>query len=191
MRIETALELRETIRDYTSKPISLDHLSQLLWAAQGKRGESGKLNAPSAGGQYPLTVFVVAHKISEIGIGIFQYKNTDHSLEQVLSGEFRQVLSEAAIGEQPWIDEAAAIIILTAHIESMNEHFTDQPPIKKRGERYVYIETGAVAQNIQLQGTALNIGMVFVGGFKNDRVKSILKLPKELEPTALLCVGNV
>ena len=121
----------------------------------------------------------------------YTYEFTDHSLEQVISGELRQEFGESAIGDQPWIYRAAAIIIITANIESMNCHFSEQSPVNKRGERYVYIETGAAAQNIQLQGTALNIGMVLVGGFDNSSVKSILKLPNELEPTALLCIGNV
>jgi hypothetical protein len=33
--------------------------------------------------------------------------------------------------------------------------------------------------------------MVLVGGFNNEAVKTILKLPPELEPSALLCFGNV
>jgi nitroreductase len=68
---------------------------------------------------------------------------------------------------------------------------TEEFRLKKHGERYNYIEVGAIAQNMQLQGVALNIGMVLVGGFNNEGVKTILKLPPELEPSALLCFGNV
>jgi len=47
-------------------------------------------------------------------------------------------------------------------------------------------ETGAIAQNIQLQETAIAVGMVLVGGFDKDIVKSTLHLPNKLEPTASL-----
>ena len=39
--LEAALSQRETKREYLDTPLSLNHLSQLLFAAQGRRG-SGK-----------------------------------------------------------------------------------------------------------------------------------------------------
>jgi nitroreductase len=106
-------------------------------------------------------------------------------------GHFSGLLENAAIGEQPWIGSAAAIVILAGNIQSMNQHFSEQPPVNMRGERYNYIEVGAVAQNMHLQGTALNLGMVLVGGFSDEAVKAILNQNSKLEPCALLCIGNV
>ena len=118
-------------------------------------------------------------------------KNSDHSIVKIETGEFSKQLEDAAIGEQPWVGNAAAIIILAGNIQSMNQHFSEQPPLNKRGERYNYIEVGAAAQNMHLQATALDIGMVLVGGFNNDKVKTILKLSPKLEPSAFICIGNV
>jgi len=191
INIESALRQRETKREFLTSPISLQNLSLLLFAAQGERGSNGKLTAPSAHEQYPMTVFVVANNVAEIEAGIYSYETANNTMQLFSKGKYGKALSNSAIGEQPWVAEAAAIIILAANIESMKNHFSAQSPINERGERYVYIETGAIAQNIQLQGTAIAVGMVLVGGFDNDIVKSILHLPNELEPTALLCVGNV
>ncbi|NYS61244.1 nitroreductase family protein [Halomonas salicampi] len=45
-------------------------------------------------------------------------------------------------------------------------------------------------QNVHLQSTALGVGCVLVAGFDDSRVKEALKLPTDLEPTALLCIGQ-
>ena len=189
--LETALRQRATKREYLDNELSLSDLSKLLFSGQGLRGDHNKLLAPSAQEQYPLSTFIVVKRVTDIEKGLYLYENSDHSLVKQENGDFSELLENAALGEQPWIHKAAAVIVLAGNINSMNQHFSTQPPLNKRGERYNYIEVGAVAQNIQLQGTVLNIGMVLVGGFDNERVKSILKLPPELEPSALLCLGNV
>jgi len=189
--LESALTQRATKREYLDNELSLSNLSQLLFSAQGLRGDDNKLFAPSAQEQYPLSTFISVNRVTDIDKGLYLYKNSDHSIIKKENGDFSELLENAALGEQPWVSKAAAVIVLAGNINSMNRHFSEQPPLNKRGERYNYIEVGAVAQNIQLQGTVLNIGMVLVGGFDNELVKTILKLPAELEPSALLCLGNV
>jgi SagB-type dehydrogenase family enzyme len=189
--LEAALSQRETKREYLDDPLSLSNLSQLLFAAQGMRGSGSKLHAPSAQEQYPLSVFIVVSRVADIAAGVYKYDNSDHFITELKKGYISGSLECLAIGEQPWVGNAAAIIVLAANIQSMNKHFAEQPPLNRRGERYCYIEVGAVAQNVQLVGTALNTGMVLVGGFDNEGVKQLLNLPPELEPSALLCLGNV
>ena len=189
--LENALRHRETKREYLDTPISLYHLSKLLYAAQGIRSDHGKLVTPSAQEQYPLSTFVVIRNVMDVAEGLYEYDNADHSLLLREEGYFSKTLEAAAIGDQAWVANAALIIVLASNIQSMNTHFAEQAPLNKRGERYCYIEVGAAAQNVQLQGTALDIGMVLVGGFDNERVKTVLNLPSELEPSALLCLGNI
>jgi SagB-type dehydrogenase family enzyme len=185
------LKNRKTQREYADSAISLENLSQLLYAGQGQKQHTSKLMAPSAQEQYPLSVFLVANRVSDIVSGLYQYDNSSHSLTTLNKGTYNRELAQAAIGDQPWVSNAAAIIVLTGNITSMNLHFANQPPLQKRGERYTYIEAGAVTQNIQLQATGLNIGMVLVAGFDNKSVIEQLALEKHLEPLALLCIGNV
>ena len=189
--VESIITQRESKREYLDTPVSLENLSRLLFAAQGMRGNGAKLVTPSAHEQYPIATYVVSRRVTGIEPGFYQYDNKSHSVDELLQGEFSTLLEKAALGEQPWIKNAAAIIVFAGNIESMNKHFADQPPLNARGERYNYIEVGAIAQNMQLQGTALDIGMVLVGGFNNTEVKDILQLPQSLEPSALVCIGNV
>jgi len=185
------LQRRETRREFSDQPITLMQLSQLLFSAQGKRPGSSKLTAPSAQEQYPLSILVVVNNISDINAGLYRYHVMQSELEHISSDKAGDQLVHAAIGDQPWIAQAAAVFVLMGNIAAMNRHFAAQPPLNQRGERYVYIEAGAAAQNIHLQATELGEGMVLVGGFDNDRIKQILNQPPELEPLALLCIGNL
>ena len=101
MSIESALDLRETKREFSGAPLSLQHLGQLLWAAQGKREGTEKLTTPSAGAQYPLSILLVASNVSGAETGIYRYNKSSHALEQVRRGEFNRRLGEAAVDYRP------------------------------------------------------------------------------------------
>src|SRR5512140_1205480 len=51
--LEQALMQRRSARSYTSPPVPLAAVSQLLWAAQGITAAGGRRTAPSAGALYP------------------------------------------------------------------------------------------------------------------------------------------
>ena len=189
--LESAILKRESIRDYLDTALALSKLSQLLFAAQGRRGSGSKLVTPSAQEQYPISLYVVSATVDDLAPGLYQYEKNDHSINRVKHGDFSTLLETAAIGEQPWIGNAAAILVLAADIRSMNQQFADQPPVNSRGERYCYIEVGAIAQNVQLMSAGLGVGMVLVGGFDNSGIKNILQLPEGIEPAAMLCIGNI
>ena len=71
----------------------------------------------------------------------------------------------------------------------MQSHFTEQPPQGRRGERYVFLEAGAMAQNITLQAQALGLGAVIVGGFDDSRVSALLQFKAPQQPVLMLCLG--
>lgn len=81
----------------------------------------------------------------------------------------RDDISNAAL-KQDFIRTAAADIIITGVYQRTAIKYGD------RAERYVHIESGAVAQNIYLQAYALDIGTVFIGAFRDDSLKSVMDL---------------
>lgn len=186
----SCIENRRSIREYTTTPISISSLSQLLWAAQGITGPDKKRATPSAGGLYPLHLHVLVRRVSELEPGIYEYQCNSHSLKLLDSGAPEAAIQDAGIGDQPWLGEAGVIIGVAAKLEDSVKHFELQPPQGERGTRYVYMESGALAQNVQLQGTALGLGCVLVAGFDDEKAKEALRLPSDLEPTALLCIGQ-
>lgn len=183
------IEARRSVREYTEAPLTIGVLSQLLWAAQGVTGPGQKRATPSAGGLYPLHLQIVVQRVSGLEPGTYEYMTNSHSLKLVGDRIPSETMHELGIGDQPWLKEAAIVIGVTAKCEDAVRHFERQPPQGERGARYVYMETGALAQNVHLQSTALGLGCVLVAGFDDSRAREALRLPPGMEPTALLCIG--
>ncbi len=176
--IEEGILERRSIREYSKKNLSLEEISQILWAAQGiTYREKGFRTAPSAGALYPMEVYIVTKE------GIYHYDPWTHSLEQKYAGDIRKNLSKAALGQE-WVREAPVVIIITAVFERTKKKYGE------RGERYVYMEAGHVAQNIYLQCVTLDLGTTVVGAFYDDEVQNVLKLPSDHEPIYIMPVGH-
>ncbi len=54
-----ALSARRSQREFTTEPVNELEISQLLWAAQGITADWGGRTAPSAGGLYPLELYLL------------------------------------------------------------------------------------------------------------------------------------
>ena len=51
------------------------------------------------------------------------------------------------------------------------------------------LEAGHIAQNIQLQAVSVGLGAVPIGAFDIRRIGKICRLPRDLEPLLIVCVG--
>ena len=162
--IEEALLNRRSVRQFSSEPLTLEEVSQLVWAAQGITDPRGLRTAPSAGALYPLELYVVVGNIEDLTEGVYRYSPQEHELEKVLDGDLRADLSEAAMG-QASVRGAAVDIVITAVYERTTVQYGD------RGIRYVHLEAGHAAQNLCLQATAMDLGIVTAGAFSDDQVK--------------------
>ncbi len=182
LSLEETLNKRRTVRSYTSRPISLEDLSQLLWACQGSTSPDGKRTAPSAGALYPLEVFAVVGNVKDIEAGIYRYIPKSHSLQLVIKGEYRRSLASAALGQEQIIT-ASVNILISAIYERLSWKYGD------RSVRYTHIEVGHAAQNILLQAQSLGLGICPIGAFNDDKVKNVLQLNEE-QPIYILTVGS-
>ncbi len=182
--VEAALLKRRSVRDYTAEPLTLQEVSQLLWAAQGITDPRGFRPAPSAGATHPLEILLVVGDVTNLAQGVYRYLPHQHKLVKVLEGDVRAELARAALG-QAWVREGAINIIITAIYERTTRGYGD------RGIRYVHMEVGHVGQNVHLQAVALNLGTVVVGAFRDDQVKKTLNLPPDEHPLYIMPVGRI
>ena len=181
--LETAIAERRSIRDFSRQPLSLEHVAQLLWAAQGITSRDGGRSAPSAGALYPLEFYLVAGDVDSLPAGLYRYVPRGHRLSQVTGGDLRKALADAAL-DQAWVRRAPAVLVIAGVYERSARKYGD------RARRYTRIETGHAAQNVYLQATALGLGTVIVGAFHDAEVQAILGLPDDHAPLALMPVGH-
>ncbi len=187
--LQQALSRRRTCRTFADESVPLAAVQRLLWAAQGRTDESGKRTAPSAHALCPLRLFVVAGNIEGLEGGLHAVGPEDLALASMQSADLRPLLQNAALEEQSWIGEAAGIVTLCADFIAPAAAFAEQPPYGLRGQRYIYIEAGAAAQNLQLQAVAEGLSCVLVAGFRDEATAEILRLEAPLAPILHLCFG--
>ena len=174
--LEQAIAARRSRRDFLSQSLTLEQISQLTWAAQGRDVHSSYRTTPSAGATYPLELFVLTDQ------GLFRYLPDKHSLEKLIDQDLRAALASAAWGQE-FIEAAPLTLVFAAQFSRTTNRYG------QRGIRYVYMEVGHAAQNVHLQAQALGLGSVPVGAFDDTSVSKVLLLEDYLEPLYLVVVG--
>ncbi len=74
--LEEVIEKRRSVRSYSSKELTMEQMSQLLWAAQGITDRRGFRAAPSAGALYPLEIYILNKD------GLYHYLPEGHVLKK-------------------------------------------------------------------------------------------------------------
>ncbi|HLD32224.1 MAG TPA: SagB/ThcOx family dehydrogenase [Candidatus Peribacteraceae bacterium] len=177
LSVEEAMLQRRSVRVFTEAELTLQEVSQLLWALQGITSEQGGRIAPSAGALYPLEVYVALPQ------GFYHYSPRGHILTLREKADVRDVIARSSLG-QASVDDAAAVFLITGVVERTAQKYGE------RAERYVHLEAGHAAQNLLLQAVALGLGSVPVGAFNDARLQSDLFLPGDHKPLYVLPVGH-
>ncbi len=179
MSLEATIAARRSVRSFTAQELTLEEISQLLWAAQGITGPKEYLRAaPSAGGCCPLEFYVCQKD------GIWRYRPQGHRLVLYRRGDVRAPLAEAA-WNQNYIAQAPVTFAISAVFSRTTRRYGERGRI-----RYVPMDVGHAAQNLLLEAVALGLGSVPIGAFDDAAVARVLNLPPEEEPLYLLPVGH-
>ena len=181
-----AINQRRSVREFSAAPILLFQLSQILWVAQGVTDPSHKLRAiPSAGGTYPLEIFIIIgdNSVAEVSGGVYHYEVESHTLSLRLEGDLRSDLSGAALGQDAIYVAPVSLLICAVYDRTLMRYST-------RGERYLYLEAGHAGQNICLQATALGLAAVAIGAFRDEQVREFIKLDAKTRPIYIIPVGK-
>ena len=185
LSLEAAIKRRRTHRSFTSKRLSLEQLSQLLWAAQGITEHGGfKRAAPSGGALYPMDIYAVVGEDGVRGIqaGVYHYAPSKHVIRLVVEGDLRSAVTSASLS-QTWMARAPVHLVITAEYDRICVKYGE------RGVRYAMIEAGHVGQNIFLQAEALGLVAGIVGAFHDSRLARAISATESHEPLLVMPVG--
>lgn len=184
MSLEEAIAKRRSERSYKGDPMTLAHVSQLLWSAQGITLTTRGFRAvPSAGATFPLEIYIVSGRVNRLRPGLYKYIPARHSIIKVNDGDYRDRLAEAALS-QHMIKNAPVSFVIAADYERTARRYGDRAP------RYVHMEVGHAAQNLNLQAISLGFGAVMIGAFQDENVKKVLELPQNEQPLYIIPVGR-
>jgi SagB-type dehydrogenase family enzyme len=186
------LERRRSVRDYVLRPLPLATLGRLLHACHGIKGErpgddagerTYERSAPSAGGLYPLEIYVATQSVEGLEDGIYHYDVHAHELELRSPGVAQPRLAGVAL-DQTMVLTSNVVAIITAIPERTMWKYG------QRGYRYVWLDAGHLGQNLYLVATALGLGPAGIGGFFDRELNELMALPAGEEAFYLVCIGQ-
>ena len=180
--LQQAIAERRSCRRFSSVPLKTLELATLLKAAYGIEGriffgdqEFLERPVPSGGGLYPLELYLLVQRAEDFEPGIYHYAVLSHALEQLRALQLpRQFIADLFLG-QPYLADAAAIAVLATVLDRSLWKYGD------RGYRYILLEAGHVAQNLNLVAAALGLGSFNLGGFFDNDLANLLGLDIEEE----------
>ncbi len=174
------LRERRSIRDYSSTPLSLQDLSNLLWATQGiteKALAPWYRTAPSAGALHPIDTYLVVNRVEGMEPGIYFFEVIEFSLTMKRAGSFSGPVAQAALNQEI-AQSAAVVFVWVAVIQRSRQKY------RQRAYRYIYLDCGHIAQNLYLAATALGLGCCGIAAIFDDEVNDLVGVDGQ-EETAI------
>jgi len=146
-----ALNERQTTRTFTSDNLTLQQLSDLLWAAWGiNRPQEKKRTAPSARNMQEIDVYV------SIQSGLYVYDAENNKLKQIHNRDIRSLT-----GTQDFVGKAPVNLIYVADMGKLGKKEGDK--IADADLWWSYANCGFIAQNVYLYCASANLGCVIRG----------------------------
>ncbi len=172
MALMDAIAARRSEREFSSAPLPLQMLSNLLWAAYGVNRQSGGRTAPSALDSQEIDVFLA------LGEGAYRYDAHEHRLIRVAAADLRRIT-----GYQDFVDEAALDLVLVADHSRMR-----MVPVGQR-ESYSSVCAGAIAQNVYLFAASNGLSTVLRAWIDRDAIAQALGLSHDQQVLLSQTVG--
>jgi SagB-type dehydrogenase family enzyme len=169
---------RSSCRAYEPKLLPLSILGSLLWGGYGiTRADTTLLHGslallrpvPSAGGLFPLEIYVATQRVEGLADGLHHYNVRHHALEPLSAGPIFQALAPHLFMYQA-IEHANAIVFLAAVFKRTQKKYGP------RGYRYILLEAGHVAQNLCLLAVERELGTLCMGGYSDGGLNEALGL---------------
>jgi len=165
MPLMEALSLRQTTREFSSKELCPQTLSNLLWAAYGFNREDRRV-VPSANNRQAFDVFVFLEK------GVYLYDAKANALILKQEGDFRK-----SAGRQAFVAEVPVNLVYVADLG------------KQSSRDMVFADCGFIAQNVYLFCASEGLGTVVRGFFDKNELHQLLNLTEQQEVILTQTVG--
>jgi SagB-type dehydrogenase family enzyme len=162
-----ALNERQTTRSFTEESLTLQQLSDLLWAGFGiNRSDQGKRTAPSAMNWQEIDMYVTLPE------GTYLYVAETHLLKFINNKDLRK-----ETGSQDFVAGAALNIVYVADMAKRGLKEADK--IIDSDLFMSYSDAAFIAQNIYLYCASADLGCVVRGSVPDNNLASELGLRQE------------
>lgn len=170
LSLAETLDSRHSVREYdSSRPVRLQDLSNILWAAVGvNRPQDDKLTSPTAMNKQEISAYVISVE------GAFLYDARKNELHKVADGDHRSLVAGTAGFSQDYVLDAPVSILLVADTA------------KLPSPEACMIDAGIACENINLAAQALGLATVPRLTMDKDALHKVLGL----SPDCMVVLNN-
>jgi amino acid adenylation domain-containing protein len=165
--------VRRSHRAFAATPLPLARFGQLLGCLSAVRHDGGlKYRYGSAGGLYPVQTYlqVNAGRIASLEGGTYYYDPVGHRLRLLTAAVELDARRYDRFVNRPMAEQAAFAVYLVAEMAAIS------PLYGEDSLRFATIEAGAMAQLLEQDAGAVEIGLCQIGGVDFDPVRDLLGL---------------
>ena len=159
MPLMEAFQLRKSQRSFSSKELSSQQVSNLLWAAYGINRPEGLRTVPAAKEWYEYDIYVLKTD------GWYLYEPKKHVLLKMGNEDLR-----IYGGTQDFVKAAPVILVFVADFERMT-NTTDE--LRKF---FSAVDVGYISQNVYLWSASEGLATIILGQVNKPKVHEVLKL---------------
>jgi SagB-type dehydrogenase family enzyme len=190
MPLGEAISRRESVRNFTQAPLTIDELSALLWATQGVRLVLSRACAlrtvPSAGARHAFETYLAVERVDALPTGLYRYLPFDHQLVRLTTDARIGQAAAAACLQQEFVAEAAVTFFWTALPERMEWRYG------LAAHKVIALDAGHVCQNLYLACQSIGAGTCAIAAYDQEACDRLLGVDGQEEFTVYLApVGKI
>jgi len=160
MPLMQALKERKSRREFSSRELPLEVISDMLWAASGvNRAESAHRTAPSAMNMQEIDIYLAKAD------GLYLYEVKSNTLTPVVLEDIRPLT-----GTQPFVKDAPVNLIYVADLSRMSS-------VSPEGSDFIAAaDVGFISQNVYLYCASFGLATVVRGSIDKPALAKAMKL---------------
>jgi len=163
---------RESVRRYSTEPLTLRELTALLWATQGVREvlhpECALRTVPSAGARHAFETYLAVDRVESLIPGIYRYLPFDNRLVLRERGEhIGRRAAEACLGQR-FVSTAAVTFFWTTIPARMEWRYD------RAAHKVIAVDAGHVCQNLYLACESIDAGTCAIAAYDQQACDQLL-----------------
>jgi len=167
------LKERKSTREFGPEKLSMQQISNLLWAAFGiNRPETGGRTAPSAMNKQEIDVYIALPE------AICRYEAKENALRKIIAGDFR-----GQTGRQAFVKDAPANIILVA------DYNRSKGEVNEQSRLYAAVDAAYISENIYLYCASEGLATVVRASVDKENLAKAMNLGEKQEIIFAQSVG--
>lgn len=171
-----ALATRHSVREYSSKELSLQDLSDLCWAACGLSRDDEHITAASAMNRQEVRLFVFLKQ------GTYEYVAKYNYLKAIAKGDNRRLVAGGPDFAQDFVMDAPVSLVMVVDFEKLGSQ-------NERSVMMGCVDVGNVSENVNLFCQAAGFVTVPRATMDSEGIKKLLGLTDKQLPVLNNPVG--